>query len=64
MREIDDITGCIVDAAYKIHTGLGPGLLESVYEPVLARDLNRLGLSVERQKVISFEYEGMRYDEG
>lgn len=37
-REIDEITGIIVDAAYKIHTGLGPGLLESVYEAVLARE--------------------------
>jgi hypothetical protein len=39
MREIDEITGEIVDAAYKIHVGLGPGLLESVYEVVLARQL-------------------------
>ncbi|NLY02142.1 MAG: GxxExxY protein [Rhodopirellula sp.] len=63
-REIDDITGEIVDAAFKLHTGLGPGLLESVYETVLARDLDRRGLKVERQKLVSFEYEGMRFDEG
>jgi hypothetical protein len=35
-REIDEITGQIVDAAYKLYMGLGPGLLESVYEIVLA----------------------------
>jgi hypothetical protein len=35
-KALDDITGEIVDAAYKLHTGLGPGLLESVYEVVLA----------------------------
>ena len=37
--EIDDITGMIVDTAYRLHAGLGPGLLESVYEAVLYRDL-------------------------
>ena len=47
-REIDEITGEIIDAAYKLHTGLGPGLLESVYEAVLARSLQRRGLKVER----------------
>ena len=64
MRDIDEITGEIVDAAYKIHVGLGPGLLESVYEAVLARELERRGLRVERQKPISFEYDGLKFDEG
>ncbi|MFH0939166.1 MAG: GxxExxY protein [Planctomycetota bacterium] len=64
MKEIDDITGDIVDAAYKIHVGLGPGLLESVYEVVLARELTRRGFIVERQKTVSFEYDGMRFEEG
>ena len=40
-REVDDITGQIVDAAYKLHTRLGPGLLEAVYEMVLAKELER-----------------------
>src|SRR5687768_3277857 len=40
MRELDDITGGIVDAALRIHRDLGPGLLESVYETVLARALD------------------------
>jgi iron complex transport system substrate-binding protein len=62
--EIDDITGAIVDAAYKIHVGLGPGVLESVYEAVLARSLERLGLKVERQKAVTFHYDGMVFDEG
>ncbi len=47
-RDVDDVTGIIVDAALKIHVGLGPGLLESVYEVVLKRDLKRRGLQVER----------------
>ncbi|MDZ4159388.1 MAG: GxxExxY protein [Anaerolineaceae bacterium] len=62
--EIDEITGIVVDAAYKVHTGLGPGLLESVYEGVLARELEKRGFFVERQKTISFESDGIRFDEG
>jgi iron complex transport system substrate-binding protein len=64
MREIDEVSGLIVDAAYKVHTGLVPGLLESVYETVLARELERRGLTVERQKPISFEYDGITFEEG
>ncbi|MEW5975582.1 MAG: GxxExxY protein [Acidobacteriota bacterium] len=63
-REIDEITGIIVDASYKIHTALGPGLLESVYEAVLARELERLGLVVQRQVVVAFDYDGMHFEEG
>jgi len=64
MKELDDITGAVVDSAMKIHMELGPGLLELVYEAVLARALERRGLQVERQKVIRFEYDGMVFDEG
>jgi iron complex transport system substrate-binding protein len=64
LKEIDDITGVIVDAAYALHTGLGPGLLESVYEALLARGLERRGLRVERQKIVRFEYDGMVFEEG
>ena len=58
---LDEVTGHIVDAAYKVHTGLGCGLLESVYETVLARDLERRGLSVDRQKYLSFDYDGLHF---
>jgi GxxExxY protein len=64
MRELDEITGEIVDAAMKVHMRLGPGLLESVYEAVLARELERRGLKVERQKRVVFEFDGMQFDEG
>ena len=64
MKELDDITGAVVDASVKIHMDLGPGLLESVYESVLARALQRRGLSVERQKAIRFEYDGMTFEDG
>ena len=64
MREVDEITGEVVDAAFRIHSGLGPGLLESVYEAVLTKELERRGLRVERQKIVAFEYDGMHFDEG
>lgn len=63
-KDIDAITEQIVDAAVKIHIKLGPGLLESVYEAVLARELARRRLSVERQKSVSFEFDGMVFEEG
>lgn len=59
MEEINVISGRVVDAAYRIHKAIGPGLTESVYETVLARDLARIGYRVERQKPLSFEYDGM-----
>jgi iron complex transport system substrate-binding protein len=62
-RSLDDITGVIVDAAVNLHKALGPGLLESVYELVLTRDLQRRGLQVERQKPISFDYDGLSFSE-
>jgi iron complex transport system substrate-binding protein len=63
-KDIDEITGEIVDAAYKLHTALGPGLLESVYEVVLARHLQKQGLKVERQSAVAFEFDGIHFDEG
>ena len=54
----------IVDAAYHVHTRLGPGLLETVYEVVLAHELKKRGLSVERQVAIPVEYDGIIFDEG
>ncbi len=63
MRE-NEITGEIVDVAYKIHTQLGPGLLESVYESVMAYELRRRRLIFERQKSIPIIYEGVHLEEG
>lgn len=62
--ELKHLTGIIVDAAYKLHTGLGPGLLESVYHSVLARDLARRGLDIDCERYISFEYDGMKFESG
>jgi iron complex transport system substrate-binding protein len=63
-RNIEEVSAVVVDAAYHIHCELGPGLLESVYEVVLANALARRGLSVERQKIVTFEYDGITFDEG
>jgi iron complex transport system substrate-binding protein len=64
MKNLDDITGAVIGAALQLHRDLGPGLLESVYETILARLLIRSGLEVERQKPIDFEYDGIIFDEG
>jgi len=53
-----------VDAAIKVHRELGPGLLESVYEIVLAHELQQRGLKVERQVPIAITYEGLVFVEG
>lgn len=58
---LNTISGEIVDASYRLHRTLGPGLLETVYENVLARELERRGFRTARQVPISFEYEGMRF---
>jgi GxxExxY protein len=54
----------VVDAAVAVHRALGPGLLESVYEAVLATELGKRGLHVERQVPVPIEYGGIRFDEG
>ena len=61
--ELDDITGVTVDSAVRIHRTLGPGLLESLYESVLASELRRRGLHVERQCLITFSYDGIEIDD-
>ena len=64
MKNIEDIASTVVDAAFHLHRDLGPGLLESVYEAVLARVLSDRGLAVERQKPVPISYQGMTFDEG
>ena len=58
------IAASVVDSALEIHKELGPGLLESVYEVLLADSLIQRGLTVERQKSIAFHFRGRRFDEG
>ena len=58
------IAASVVDSALEIHKELGPGLLESVYEVLLADSLIQRGLTVERQKSIAIHFRGRRFDEG
>lgn len=62
--EINDLTGQIIDAAIKVHTALGPGLLESAYEACLAHELRKRGLKVDVQLELPIEYDGVRLDVG
>lgn len=62
MREIDLISGEVVDLAMKLHKALGPGLLESVYEALLAAKLEEMGYQVTRQQPIDIEFEGIRFE--
>ena len=54
----------IVDSAYKVHTELGPGLLESVYEVSLAYELAKRGFKVRRQVPMKIKYDDIYFDEG
>jgi GxxExxY protein len=62
--ELNDITGQIVDAAMKVHTRLGPGLLESAYEACLSYELRQRGLQVATQVTLPIRYEGVQLDAG
>ncbi|NOZ63216.1 MAG: GxxExxY protein [Calditrichaeota bacterium] len=60
----NDIANIIVDTAIEVHKELGPGLLETVYEVVLAHELERRGLSVKRQVKVPIDYKGLKFEEG
>lgn len=62
MRDIDEISGNALDLSIAIHRELGPGLLESVYETVLAGKLMQLGYTVDRQRPIDIEFDGLRFE--
>lgn len=56
------ITADILDAAVKLHRRFGPGMLESIYEQLLEAELVRRGHTVERQKNVSFDYDGLHLE--
>ena len=64
LAELNLLTGQIIGAAMKVHSTLGPGLLESAYEACLAYELTKLGLSVERQKRQPIIYGELKLEEG
>ncbi len=59
----NEIGKLVVDSAVTVHRELGPGLLETVYEVILAHELRQRGLRVERQVPISIESRGINFDE-
>jgi|SRR6516165_7965099 GxxExxY protein len=63
MKE-NEISNHIVAAAFRVHRGLGPGLFESVYEMVLARELEKRGLRVAPQQSMPVVFEGTRFKAG
>ena len=60
----NEIGTIVVESAIAVHRELGPGLLETVYEVVLARELQDRGLNVERQVPVAIQYKDIRFDEG
>jgi len=60
----DLIAKKVVDAAFKVHKALGPGLLEKVYEACFCHELSKAGLSFQQQLNIPIRYDGIEFDEG
>jgi GxxExxY protein len=60
VRDLEAISGDVIDVAIRLHRQLGPGLLESVYELLLASKLASMGYSVARQQLVDIEFEGVR----
>ena len=65
LSELEEAIGAaIVNAAFKVHKALGPGLLEKVYEVCIVHELRKTGYIVSRQVNIPIQYDGMVFDEG
>jgi iron complex transport system substrate-binding protein len=62
LRDIDLVSGDVLDVALRLHRDLGPGLLESVYDAVLAARLSQLGYAVARQQPVDINFEGVRLE--
>lgn len=62
--EEEDIGSAIVDAAFRVHSALGPGLLEKIYEMCMVHELRKAGYSAERQVEVPFQYDGLIFKEG
>ena len=61
VRDIDQISGDVLDAAIRLHKDLGPGLLESVYETLLAAQISRMGYEVVQQYPVPLDYDGFHF---
>lgn len=63
-EDIDQTAKTVVDAGFRVHSTLGPGLLESAYELCLAHELSKRGIQVQRQVTIPLVYDGTELDAG
>lgn len=63
-KDAEELSGIVVDCGYRLHVEAGPGLLESVYEVVLAKMLAEQGIAVRRQVPVAIRLMGMTFDEG
>lgn len=63
-EDLDRVARAVVDAAFDVHSKLGPGLLESVYEVCLAHAIEKRGEILERQVALPIEYDGIRLEAG
>jgi len=61
VRELEAISGDVIDVALKLHRELGPGLLETVYEMILAGRLEQMGYQVARQRAIDIKFDGLHF---
>lgn len=64
LSEIDRVAKGVVDGAFKVHSALGPGLLESVYEACLAHELRKRGVNIQTQVAFPIVYDDVRLDAG
>jgi GxxExxY protein len=62
--ELNEISGRVIACALKVHTAIGPGVLESVYQTCLSHELQKSGLAVQAQVALPVEYDGLRLDSG
>ena len=62
MKDLEAVSGDVIDVAIRLHRALGPGLLESVYEMLLASKLASIGYRVARQQLVDIEFENVRID--
>ena len=60
----NEIAKQVMDAAFLIHRALGPGLLETVYEVILAKKLREMGVAVEREVSVPIQFENIKFDQG
>jgi len=62
--EAENVARGIVDSAFRVHSQLGPGLLESIYEACLIHELEKIRMKVDRQRTIPVVYDGIRFETG